>query len=50
MSVSAIFAETAHLLVLVELALLCFEVVVWDIQQFELHFYGKRVHLRKEVI
>jgi hypothetical protein len=49
-SISTIFAETAHFLVLIELAFLSFEVVVGDIEQFELHFYWKRVHLRTEVI
>jgi hypothetical protein len=50
MGISTIFAETAHFFVLVELAFLSFVVVVGDIEQFELHFNWKGVHLRKEVI
>jgi hypothetical protein len=45
MSVSAIFAKTAHFLIFVKLAFLGFEVVVRDVKQLELHFYREGLHL-----
>lgn len=45
MCVGAVLPEAAHLLVLVELALLGLVVVVGDVEQFKLHLHGQGVHL-----
>jgi hypothetical protein len=39
--ICAVFSETAHLFILVVLALLGFEVVVRDVEHFELYFDWK---------